>query len=117
VDLFNTASEKLNGKIDHRHSFVDFSQLEVTLPKQGGGSDVVKTCPAAMGFAFAAGTTDGPGAFDFKQGDNEVTCDCNIYALYHLFCHDIQWLPISLDCCLLSCYIREMPSGDLCATS
>ncbi|XP_022861871.1 neutral ceramidase 3-like [Olea europaea var. sylvestris] len=22
-----------------------------------------------MGFAFAAGTTDGPGAFDFKQGD------------------------------------------------
>ncbi|KAJ7012701.1 neutral ceramidase 2 [Populus alba] len=71
VDLFNTASEKLNGKIDHRHSFVDFSQLEVTLPKQGGGSDVVKTCPAAMGFAFAAGTTDGPGAFDFEQGDNE----------------------------------------------
>ncbi|XP_061986592.1 neutral ceramidase 2-like [Populus nigra] len=71
VDLFNTASEKLNGKIDHRHSFVDFSQLEVTLPKQGGGSDIVKTCPAAMGFAFAAGTTDGPGAFDFKQGDNE----------------------------------------------
>ena len=34
-----------------------------------------------------------------------------------VFCHDIQWLPISLDCCLLSCYIREMPSGDLCATS
>ncbi|KAJ6750699.1 hypothetical protein OIU85_001257 [Salix viminalis] len=71
VDLFNTASEKINGKIDHRHSFVDFSQLEVALPKQGGGSDLVKTCPAAMGFAFAAGTTDGPGAFDFKQGDNE----------------------------------------------
>ncbi|KAJ6309910.1 hypothetical protein OIU76_014785 [Salix suchowensis] len=51
VDLFNTASEKLNGK--------------------GGGSEVVKTCPAAMGFAFAAGTTDGPGAFDFKQGDDK----------------------------------------------
>lgn len=27
-----------------------------------------------MGFAFAAGTTDGPGAFDFKQGDNQVSC-------------------------------------------
>lgn len=25
-----------------------------------------------MGFAFAAGTTDGPGAFDFKQGDDQV---------------------------------------------
>lgn len=32
----------------------------------------MKTCPAAMGFAFAAGTTDGPGAFDFKQGDDRV---------------------------------------------
>ncbi|KAK4382303.1 Neutral ceramidase 1 [Sesamum angolense] len=37
---------------------------------EGGGTNVVKTCPAAMGFAFAAGTTDGPGAFDFKQGDD-----------------------------------------------
>ncbi|CAI9778730.1 unnamed protein product [Fraxinus pennsylvanica] len=51
VELFNKASEKLNGK--------------------GGGTEVVKTCPAAMGFAFAAGTTDGPGAFDFKQGDDK----------------------------------------------
>jgi neutral ceramidase len=27
----------------------------------------VRTCPAALGYSFAAGTTDGPGAFDFKQ--------------------------------------------------
>lgn len=27
------------------------------------------TCPAALGFSFAAGTTDGPGLFDFVQGD------------------------------------------------
>lgn len=33
---------------------------------------MVQTCPAAMGFAFAAGTTDGPGAFDFEQGDDKV---------------------------------------------
>ncbi|GAB2229463.1 hypothetical protein Droror1_Dr00023606 [Drosera rotundifolia] len=50
----------------------DFSKLEVTVPKQGGDNEVVKTCPAAMGFGFAAGTTDGPGAFDFKQGDAKV---------------------------------------------
>ncbi|KAJ0575608.1 putative ceramidase [Helianthus annuus] len=68
-DLFTSASEKLNGKIEFRHTYLDFSQLEVTIPKQGGGSETVKTCPAAMGFAFAAGTTDGPGAFDFTQGD------------------------------------------------
>lgn len=28
------------------------------------------TCPAALGYSFAAGTTDGPGAFDFTQGDS-----------------------------------------------
>ncbi|KAL7587190.1 hypothetical protein Lser_V15G38326 [Lactuca serriola] len=66
ADLFNSAAEKLTGKIDFRHSYLDFSQLEV----KKGGNESVKTCPAAMGFAFAAGTTDGPGAFDFKQGDN-----------------------------------------------
>uniref|UniRef100_A0A2P2M106 Neutral ceramidase n=1 Tax=Rhizophora mucronata TaxID=61149 RepID=A0A2P2M106_RHIMU len=69
VNLFNEASEKISGKVDYRHTYIDFSQLEVTIPKHGGSSETVKTCPAAMGFAFAAGTTDGPGAFDFTQGD------------------------------------------------
>ncbi|XP_052173940.1 neutral ceramidase 2 [Diospyros lotus] len=71
VELFNSASEKIKGKVSYRHTYVDFSNLEVTIPKVGGGCQVVKTCPAAMGFAFAAGTTDGPGAFDFKQGDDK----------------------------------------------
>ncbi|KAA8549353.1 hypothetical protein F0562_001037 [Nyssa sinensis] len=71
VDLFNEASEELKGEVDYRHTYLDFSKLEVKLSKSGGGSELVKTCPAAMGFAFAAGTTDGPGAFDFKQGDDQ----------------------------------------------
>ncbi|XP_059626545.1 neutral ceramidase 1-like isoform X2 [Cornus florida] len=71
VDLFNGATEQLKGKVDSRHTYLDFSKLEVGLPIQGGGVEVVKTCPAAMGFAFAAGTTDGPGAFDFQQGDDK----------------------------------------------
>jgi neutral ceramidase len=29
----------------------------------------VQTCPAALGYSFAAGTSDWPGAFDFTQGD------------------------------------------------
>lgn len=33
------------------------------------GSEV-QTCPAALGYSFAAGTTDGPGAFDFTQADS-----------------------------------------------
>ncbi|CAO2165609.1 unnamed protein product [Urochloa humidicola] len=69
VDLFNSASEEIQGRVDYRHTYLDFSQLEVNVPTSTGGQQVVKTCPAAMGFAFAAGTTDGPGAFDFKQGD------------------------------------------------
>ncbi|CAL1402192.1 unnamed protein product [Linum trigynum] len=71
VELFNNATEELTGEIDYRHAYLDFSQLDVMVPKQGGGTEAVKTCPAAMGFAFAAGTTDGPGAFDFKQGDDK----------------------------------------------
>ncbi|CAH8385456.1 unnamed protein product [Eruca vesicaria subsp. sativa] len=71
LDLFNKASEQLRGKVDYRQVYVDFSQLNVTLLKKDGNSENVKTCPAAMGFAFAAGTTDGPGAFDFTQGDDK----------------------------------------------
>ncbi|KAM0953451.1 putative ceramidase [Dioscorea sansibarensis] len=71
VDLFTTASEQIKGKVDYRHTYLDLSHLEVTLPSSDGSKRVVKTCPAAMGFAFAAGTTDGPGAFDFQQGDDK----------------------------------------------
>ncbi|EPS68686.1 hypothetical protein M569_06080, partial [Genlisea aurea] len=71
AELFNSASENLNGSLDYRHAYVDFSKLNVTILRDGGHTDVVRTCPAAMGFAFAAGTTDGPGAFDFTQGDDK----------------------------------------------
>ncbi|KAK4340607.1 hypothetical protein RND71_039108 [Anisodus tanguticus] len=66
VELFDKATEQVKGKVDYRHTYLDFSKLEVTVPNEGGSTETVKTCPAAMGFAFAAGTTDGPGAFDFK---------------------------------------------------
>ncbi|KAL8202173.1 hypothetical protein R6Q57_011320 [Mikania cordata] len=68
VELFQNASEQLTGKVGYRHTYINFSDLSVQLPQVG---DSVTTCPAAMGFAFAAGTTDGPGAFDFKQGDDK----------------------------------------------
>lgn len=70
ADLFNAADEEIKGEVDFRHAYIDFSKLEVTISDQGADK-VVKTCPAAMGFAFAAGTTDGPGSFDFKQGDDK----------------------------------------------
>lgn len=45
------------------HRFADFSNYEFLLPN----GTLARTCPAALGYSFAAGTTDGPGAFDFKQ--------------------------------------------------
>lgn len=46
------------------HQFVDLSTYHFALPN----GTMVKTCPAALGYSFAAGTSDGPGSFDFKQG-------------------------------------------------
>ena len=84
VELFDKASEQLHGKVDYQHTYLDFSNLEVSIPSSEGGPEVVKTCPAAMGFAFAAGTTDGPGAFDFTQGDDKVT-DTVMKALFGFY--------------------------------
>jgi len=42
------------------------ANFNFTLPN---GTDV-STCPAALGYSFAAGTTDGHGAFDFKQNNS-----------------------------------------------
>ncbi len=58
----------LNGSVAFRHSFVNMANLTVHL-KNG---TTVQTCPAALGYAFAAGTTDGPGQFDFTQHTNTV---------------------------------------------
>ncbi|GJS27968.1 longifolia 1-like protein [Tanacetum coccineum] len=63
-----SASEQLKGKVGYRHSYIDFSDLSVRFSNV---NESVRMCPAAMGFAFAAGTTDGPGAFDFTQGDDQ----------------------------------------------
>ncbi|KAK0867456.1 hypothetical protein LTS02_004194 [Friedmanniomyces endolithicus] len=49
------------------HHFVDLSTYSFTLPN----GTLVRTCPAALGYSFAAGTTDGPGAFDFKQAPDD----------------------------------------------
>ncbi|XP_065846898.1 neutral ceramidase 2-like [Euphorbia lathyris] len=68
VDLFSHASKELSGKIDYRHSYVNFTNLEVDLAGQGKA----KTCPGGLGPGFAAGTTDGPGMFGFQQGDTEI---------------------------------------------
>jgi len=61
----------LSGPVESRHMFLDMRNIQITktpFTPRGG-----RTCIPAMGFAFAAGTTDGPGAFDFHQSDTNGT--------------------------------------------
>jgi neutral ceramidase len=48
------------------HFFQDMQYFRFPL----SDGSMAQTCPAALGYSFAAGTSDGPGAFDFTQGDS-----------------------------------------------
>jgi len=58
------------GPVESRHMYLDMGGLEV---EESAFTRAGRTCKASMGFAFAAGTTDGPGAFDFTQSDTNGT--------------------------------------------
>ncbi|CAL3967252.1 unnamed protein product [Diplocarpon coronariae] len=45
------------------HTFRDMSNFSFPL----ANGSYIHTCPAALGYPFAGGTSDGPGAFDFTQ--------------------------------------------------
>mmetsp|Transcript_83783 Transcript_83783/g.236710 ORF Transcript_83783/g.236710 Transcript_83783/m.236710 type:complete len:758 (+) Transcript_83783:84-2357(+) len=66
-DTAETQGTAVEGPVDYRHMFVHMPTYNVSLPDSAGEATL---CPPAMGYAFAAGTTDGPGMFDFTQGDN-----------------------------------------------
>lgn len=76
VELFNGASTVLQGPISFVHTYVDFHNVTVEAEWTSTGK-VEKTCHGALGDSFAAGTTDGPGMFDFTQGTN--TSNANTY--------------------------------------
>ncbi|KAL0476587.1 non-lysosomal ceramidase [Acrasis kona] len=61
----------LSGPVRHRHTFVNMSSTLVK-PEYTSTGKIGTTCRAAMGYSFAAGTTDGPGDFNFKQGMNKT---------------------------------------------
>jgi neutral ceramidase len=56
----------VDGSVKSFHFFQDMQFYNFTLPN----GTKAQTCPAAMGYSFAAGTSDGPGAFDFTQNDS-----------------------------------------------
>merc|ERR1719259_1124921 len=65
-DLFANVddSEELAGPVQYKHQWINMGNYSVTL----ADGQSVKTCKPALGYSFAAGTTDGPGEFDFTQG-------------------------------------------------
>ncbi|MBB5020551.1 neutral ceramidase [Chitinivorax tropicus] len=65
--LFQTAQESLNGPVDYRQQYIDMSNVEIPAAMADGQSR--RTCPAALGTAFAAGTEDGRGLDGMSEGD------------------------------------------------
>ena len=66
-DSLDTGSTAVVGSsVKSFHYFQDMQYYKFPLDN----GTVVQTCPAALGYSFAAGTSDGPGAFDFTQGDS-----------------------------------------------
>eukprot|EP01013_Petalomonas_cantuscygni_P017831 TRINITY_DN350_c0_g1_i1.p1 TRINITY_DN350_c0_g1~~TRINITY_DN350_c0_g1_i1.p1 ORF type:complete len:821 (+),score=208.21 TRINITY_DN350_c0_g1_i1:172-2634(+) len=62
---------ELDGAMTVRHVWVEMNNGTVPARFTHNGADGV-TCPAALGTGFAAGTTDGPGMFNFVQGNQTV---------------------------------------------
>lgn len=62
-------AREIHGPVRAVHQYVDMTTAEaIHLDRETGRAERVRGCLPAMGYSFAAGTTDGPGAFDFQQG-------------------------------------------------
>ncbi|XP_050347290.1 neutral ceramidase isoform X2 [Nymphalis io] len=72
MKVLNQKGEDLTGPLGIIHQFVEMPTQEVPpydpVAQTFNTSARVRGCAPAMGYSFAAGTTDGPGAFDFAQG-------------------------------------------------
>ncbi|MCX4028426.1 neutral/alkaline ceramidase [Endozoicomonas sp. SM1973] len=64
--LYQSANTQITGPIGFRHRYVNMANQQV-LPEFTDGEQR-RTCTAALGYAFAAGTEDGRGPFSFKEG-------------------------------------------------
>ena len=77
LDLLNYPIKNqtpIAGEFKSAFQWIDMASQEVKLEN----GEIVKTCKPALGYSFAAGTTDGPGAFDFRQGTMNGTKGWNM---------------------------------------
>jgi len=68
TELYKMPGMELASTIDYVHAYVQMTGRNVSDPETG--AQLGHLCSPAMGDAFAAGTTDGPGMFDFTQSAN-----------------------------------------------
>lgn len=72
MKVLREPGEDLTGPVRVVHQFVAMPEQEAypydAVTGKFNSSTKVSGCLPAMGYSFAAGTTDGPGAFDFTQG-------------------------------------------------
>jgi neutral ceramidase len=67
--LASKTGREVTGPVSFIHQFIDMPRQKVSYFSQKTRKVQNGTgCLPAMGYSFAAGTTDGPGAFDFAQG-------------------------------------------------
>lgn len=74
--LFHSTSlQRLSGPstVSSFHTYANLSSY--TFPSPFKSTLTRTTCSAALGHSFAGGTSDGPGAFDFKQGTDDHSPD------------------------------------------
>lgn len=70
--LRNGGGRELTGNVGSIHQFIEPSAVTGTWFNPAlNRQEAYRGCLAAMGHSFAAGTTDGPGAFNFTQGTTE----------------------------------------------
>jgi len=67
VELYALEGLALDEEVDYAQAYVRMPGLNVS---DDQGKPLGKLCTAAVGDSFAAGTTDGPGQFDFTQSAN-----------------------------------------------
>ncbi|XP_022919563.1 neutral ceramidase [Onthophagus taurus] len=69
LELMSGANAReVTGSVNVIHQFVDMPSQTAQYTLGDGSTITGKGCNSAMGYSFAAGTTDGPGEFDFVQG-------------------------------------------------
>lgn len=66
MELYDSAEQQVKGPVTFIKQNINMTEQSVRY-----GNKTYRTCQPAMGYSFAAGTTDGPGVYNFKQGDTK----------------------------------------------